>query len=143
MNSITPFDLRFAVSAERSPIHEFVAQNWPALRNAASLLGGPRAAQEADRLFDDLATHATIGIHDWEPPILIEALKTPAFYIGAQGSQRARDTRFAALRKMHVTSDDLIRLRGPIGMIASARDPRTLAISVLAEVISEGTSAAL
>ncbi|MFB1026247.1 MAG: XdhC family protein, partial [Octadecabacter sp.] len=59
------------------------------------------------------------------------------------GSQRARDTRFAALRKMHVTSDDLIRLRGPIGMIASARDPRTLAISVLAEVISEGTSAAL
>jgi hypothetical protein len=63
MNSITPFDLRFAVSAERSPIHEFVAQNWPALRNAASLLGGPRAAQEADRLFNDLATHATIGIH--------------------------------------------------------------------------------
>lgn len=81
--------------------------------------------------------------HDWEPPILIKALKTPAFYIGAQGSQRARDTRFAALRKMHVTSDDLIRLRGPIGMIASARDPRTLAISVLAEIISEGTSVAL
>jgi xanthine dehydrogenase accessory factor len=80
--------------------------------------------------------------HDWEPPILIEALKTQAFYIGAQGSQRARDTRFAALRKMHVTSEDLIRLRGPIGIIASARDPRTLAISVLAEVISEGTSAA-
>jgi xanthine dehydrogenase accessory factor len=81
--------------------------------------------------------------HDWEPPILIDALKTSAFYIGAQGSQRARDTRFAALRKMHVTSDDLIRLRGPIGMITSARDPRTLAISVLAEVISEGSSAAL
>ena len=81
--------------------------------------------------------------HDWEPPILIDALKTSAFYIGAQGSQRARDTRFAALRKMHVTSDDLIRLRGPIGMITSARDPRTMAISVLAEVISEGTSAAL
>ena len=63
MNSITPFELRFAVSTERSPIHEFVAQNWLALRNAASLLGGPRAAQEADRLFNDLATHATIGIH--------------------------------------------------------------------------------
>jgi hypothetical protein len=63
MNSITPFDLRHAVPAHRSPIHEFVAQNWPALRNAAALLGGQRATQEADRLFDDLATHATIGIH--------------------------------------------------------------------------------
>jgi xanthine dehydrogenase accessory factor len=81
--------------------------------------------------------------HDWEPPILIEALKTSAFYIGAQGSQRARDTRFAALRKMHVKSNELLRLSGPIGIIASARDPRTLAISVLAEVISKGTSATL
>jgi hypothetical protein len=63
MNSITPFDLRRAVSAHRSPVHEYVAHNWPALRNAAALLGGQRAAQEADRLFDDLATHATIDIH--------------------------------------------------------------------------------
>ncbi|WP_169788536.1 hypothetical protein [Litoreibacter arenae] len=44
-------------------MHDFVAQNWPALRNAAALLGGRRAAQEADRLFDDLTAHATIGIH--------------------------------------------------------------------------------
>jgi len=63
MNSTTPFDLRYAVLALRSPVHEFVEQNWPALRNAASFLGGQRAAQEADRLFDDLANHATIGIH--------------------------------------------------------------------------------
>jgi hypothetical protein len=63
MNSITPFDLRHAVSVHRSPVHEYVAHNWPALRNATALLGGQRAAQEADRLFDDLATHATIGIH--------------------------------------------------------------------------------
>jgi hypothetical protein len=63
MNSITPFDLRHVVLAQRSPIHEFVDQNWFALRNSAVLLGGQRAAQEADRLFDDLANHATIGIH--------------------------------------------------------------------------------
>jgi hypothetical protein len=63
MNSITPFDLRHAVSAHRSPVHEYVAQNWPALRNAAALLGGQRAAREADRLFDDLATQVTIGLH--------------------------------------------------------------------------------
>ena len=60
MNSITPFDLRHAVSAHRSPVHEYVAQNWPALRNSAALLGGQRAAQEADRLFDDLLHYAKI-----------------------------------------------------------------------------------
>ncbi len=63
MNSITPFDLRNAVFAKSSPVHDFVAENWPALRNAAALLGGQQAVQEADRLFDDLATHMTIGIH--------------------------------------------------------------------------------
>jgi len=63
MNSITPFDLRDAELAQRSPVHEFVQQNWPALRNAAALLGGQRAVQEADRLFDDLTAHAKIGIH--------------------------------------------------------------------------------
>lgn len=61
MNSITPFDLRHAVSAHRSPVHNYVARNWPALRNAAALLGGQRAAQEADRLFDDLSEYAQIG----------------------------------------------------------------------------------
>ena len=73
--------------------------------------------------------------HDWEPPILLSALETPSFYIGAQGSQRARDARLAALLGMGMSAENLTRLRGPIGLISSARDPRTLAVSVLAEVI--------
>jgi hypothetical protein len=63
MNSITPFDLRHAVSAHRSPVYEYVAKNWPALRNAAALLGGQRAAQEAERLFEDLLGYAKIGLY--------------------------------------------------------------------------------
>jgi len=73
--------------------------------------------------------------HDWEPPILKNALATPAFYIGAQGSDRARDDRHAALVKIGVAQKEMTRLRGPIGLINSARDARTLAISVLAEII--------
>lgn len=75
--------------------------------------------------------------HDWEPPILRYALLTPAFYVGAQGSKRTRDNRLVALRAQGVAQVTLERLRGPIGLIGSARDARTLAISVLAEVISE------
>lgn len=73
--------------------------------------------------------------HDWEPPILESALASPAFYIGAQGSRRTRDTRLNELRQRGLGEDQLARIRGPIGLIPSARDSRTLAVSVLAEVL--------
>jgi xanthine dehydrogenase accessory factor len=73
--------------------------------------------------------------HSWEPDILSEALKTHAFYIGAQGSRKARDQRYSELRKQGVAEIDIARLHGPIGLIPSARNARTLAISVLAEVL--------
>ena len=75
--------------------------------------------------------------HEWEPPILLSALKTRAFYIGAQGSRRSRDARLAEMRALGADPADLARLRGPIGLIPSARDARTLAVSVLAEVLDE------
>lgn len=74
--------------------------------------------------------------HEWEPPILLGALDTDAFYIGAQGSQRARDARLRALESMGVTPSNIARLHGPVGLVHSTRDPRTLAVSVLAEVLA-------
>lgn len=74
--------------------------------------------------------------HDWEPLILQHALATDAFYIGSQGSQRARDARVAILEGMGVAASDVMRLRGPVGLIPSARDAGTLAVSVLAEVLA-------
>ena len=75
--------------------------------------------------------------HDREPPILAQALATPAFYVGAQGSLRSHRARIAALRGIGVPDDDIARLRGPIGLIPSARDPQVLAVSVLAEILAE------
>ncbi|MFC0339589.1 XdhC family protein [Paracoccus niistensis] len=75
--------------------------------------------------------------HDREPPVLAEALATPAFYVGAQGSLRSHRARVEALRGMGVPEDAIARLRGPIGLIPSARDPRVLAVSVLAEILAE------
>ncbi|KFI27941.1 xanthine dehydrogenase [Haematobacter massiliensis] len=75
--------------------------------------------------------------HDWEPEILKGALATDAFYIGALGSQRARRLRSARMRDLGVSEADIARARGPVGLIPSARDPRTLAASVLAEVLGE------
>ncbi len=75
--------------------------------------------------------------HELEPPILRWALGSDAFYIGAQGSRRSREARHAALGAMGVGPDALARLKGPIGLIPRARDPETLAISVLAEIAAE------
>jgi xanthine dehydrogenase accessory factor len=74
--------------------------------------------------------------HDWEPPILEGALGTPAFYIGAQGSRRAAEARLLMLEGMGVPAPARARLRGPVGLIPSARDAGTLAVSVLAEVLA-------
>ncbi|MEL6690388.1 MAG: XdhC family protein [Pseudomonadota bacterium] len=74
--------------------------------------------------------------HDWEPPLLAGALDTDAFYIGAQGSQRARDARMLELEGMGISEDARARLTGPVGLIPSARDPGTLAVSVLAEILA-------
>lgn len=95
---------------------------------------------------DDLAIDDRSAIilffhdHDWEPEILSGSLKTPAFYIGAQGSFHARETRLTAMREMGVSDDQLQRLHGPIGLIPSVKDPATLAISVLAEIVGKAMS---
>jgi xanthine dehydrogenase accessory factor len=98
---------------------------------------------------DDLHTDDRTAIvlffhdHEWEPPILEGALRTPAFYIGAQGSQRARDARLLILEGMGVSEEARARLHGPVGLVPSARDAQTLAVSVLAEVLAKamtGTS---
>lgn len=79
--------------------------------------------------------------HDWEPAILRHLLASRAFYVGAQGSRRTAENRLARLRAAGVAEADLARLRGPIGVIPSTRDARTLAASVLAEVLAEAVVA--
>lgn len=80
--------------------------------------------------------------HDWEAQIVRQALKTPAFYVGAQGSLRTASNRIETLRALGVGEADLARIKGPIGVIRSTRDPRTLAVSVLAEILSNEAGAA-
>lgn len=75
--------------------------------------------------------------HDRELPALRAALGSPAFYIGAMGSRRAQLARIAALRDMGMDDESLARLRGPIGVVAPAREPRLLAASVLTEILSQ------
>lgn len=98
-------------------------------------------AQPLGPLATDAWTAVVLFFHDHEiePPIIAEALSGSAFYIGAQGSLRAHTARRAALAELGVPQDAMSRLRGPIGVIRSARDPKVLALSVLAEIVDEDT----
>jgi xanthine dehydrogenase accessory factor len=73
--------------------------------------------------------------HEWERALLSWAVTAPAFFIGAQGGAGAREERREALRASGVTEDGIARVRSPIGLITSARNPEVLALSVLAEIV--------
>ncbi|BBQ00528.1 hypothetical protein BSFA1_56560 [Burkholderia sp. SFA1] len=66
---------------------------------------------------------------------LMEALKTPAFYVGALGSRRNNMARRERLESyFDLSKEELSRLRGPAGIYIGSRTPPEIAISILAEV---------
>lgn len=84
----------------------------------------------------DADTAVAILFHDVdrEVPLLEQALATEAFYIGALGSRRTHEKRCAALRERGIDDAALARIRAPIGIFDKARDSRSLAVSVVADV---------
>ena len=74
--------------------------------------------------------------HDWEPELLSRALATPAFWVGAMGSERTQSARRAALAAQGVGAEAIARVRGPVGLIPASRDPATLALSAFAEIVA-------
>ena len=73
--------------------------------------------------------------HDWEVALLAQALASEAFYIGAMGSDRTHNLRREDLGQAGVNSNDIARIKGPIGLIPSMRDANLLALSTLAEIV--------
>jgi xanthine dehydrogenase accessory factor len=81
--------------------------------------------------------------HDWEDALLAHALAQPGFFVGAMGSRTTHARRLRRLAKNGVPEPARSRLVGPIGLITRARDPDTLALSALAQIVSlYGQSAA-
>ncbi len=86
----------------------------------------------------DSRTAVTLFFHDHENEarILSQFLATDAFFIGAQGSLKARQRLLGELDALGIGPQAIARLRPDFGLIPSCRDPRTLAVSVLAHVLS-------
>lgn len=67
---------------------------------------------------------------------LLEALKSPAFYVGALGSQTNNAKRRERLAMFDLTPQEIARLHGPVGLSIGSRTPPEIAVSILAHLIS-------
>lgn len=68
---------------------------------------------------------------------LLEALDSPAFYVGAIGSRRNSMLRRARMiEHFGQTGESLRNLRGPVGIYIGSKTPAEIAVSVMAEVLA-------
>ena len=65
---------------------------------------------------------------------LLEALKSPAFYVGAIGSKKNNDARRRRLREFDLADAEIARLRGPVGLYIGSKTPPEIAVAILAEM---------
>jgi xanthine dehydrogenase accessory factor len=121
---VTVCDARpvFATTA-RFPDADEVVVEWPHRYLAATEV--------------DARTVICVLTHDpkFDVPVLQQALKTDAAYIGVMGSRRTHEDRLARLRAEGVDDADLERLRSPIGLDLGGRTPEETAVSIAAEIV--------
>lgn len=136
---VTVCDARqvFTTSARFPAAHEVIV-SWPHRYFAAEA--------EAGRVGS--STVVAVLTHDlkFDVPVLLEAARSDAGYVGALGSRRTHVQRTEALREAGAKDEEIARIHGPIGLDLGARSPEATAVSILAEVLLErakGTGASL
>ena len=87
----------------------------------------------------DRNTAIVLLAHDpkLDDPALEIALNSDAFYIGALGSKKTHAARIDRMKGLGFGLDSTNRISGPIGLDIGANNPAEIAISILAEIISE------
>ena len=68
--------------------------------------------------------------------VLLEALKSPAFYIGALGSRGNTAKRRERLAMFDLSPAEIDRLHGPIGLDIGAKTPAEIAVAIVAEIVA-------
>jgi xanthine dehydrogenase accessory factor len=86
----------------------------------------------------NLDGHSAVVALTHDPKIddlaLMEALKSPAFYVGAIGSKKNNDSRRLRLREFDLSEGEIARLRGPVGLYIGSKTPPEIAVAILAEM---------
>lgn len=68
---------------------------------------------------------------------LLDALQSPAFYVGVIGSLRNCELRRQRLKQLGISSSQLQRLHAPVGLSIGSHTPPEIAVSILAEITQQ------
>jgi xanthine dehydrogenase accessory factor len=84
----------------------------------------------------DNSAYVVILTHDpkFDLPALRSVLAADVGYIGAIGSRKTNENRFAALREEGFTDEQISRVHGPIGLDLGSRGAEETALGILAEI---------
>jgi xanthine dehydrogenase accessory factor len=75
--------------------------------------------------------------------VLLEALKSPAFYVGALGSRGNTAARKQRLALFDLSPAEIGRLHGPVGLDLGGKTPAEIAVSIAAEIVAVKNGVAL
>ena len=88
----------------------------------------------------NLDSHSAVVAVTHDPKLddlaLMEALKSPAFYVGALGSRLNSQKRHERLKMFDLSESEIARLHGPIGLNIGSKTPPEIAVAILAEMIA-------
>jgi xanthine dehydrogenase accessory factor len=86
----------------------------------------------------DHATAIVVLTHDdkFDVPMLVGALASEAFYVGALGARRNQERRRERLLEAGVDESALDRISGPAGLDIGAHTPAETALSILSEIVA-------
>ncbi len=92
--------------------------------------------EAASKLTLDNSTYVVILTHDpkFDLPALRSILGRDVGYIGAIGSRKTNENRFAALREEGFSEEQIARVHGPIGIDLGGRGAEETALGILAEI---------
>lgn len=86
----------------------------------------------------NLDSHSAVVAVTHDPKLddlaLLEALKSPAFYVGALGSRLNTEKRRERLAQFDLSQAELARLHGPVGLRIGSKTPPEIAVAILAEM---------
>lgn len=109
------------------------AQNWQVAGTELTTL----MPDDAVRQYAQQARSIVVALtHDpkLDDMALIDALDSPAFYVGAIGSKRNCELRRQRLRELGLSAEQIKRLHAPVGIPIGSHTPAEIAVSILAEI---------
>ena len=96
-----------------------------------------------DEAFKEMETNENTALialtHDpkIDDPALQYALKKKFYYIGALGSKKTHENRCARLKEANFTDEQINSIHGPIGIKLGGKSAPEIALSIIAQLVSE------